>query len=57
MNEQIGNIPKMKKKLSKRGERIFELELEIIKLKAELEVEKRYTRCLERVLETKNKGE
>ena len=56
MDEQIECIKMFHKKLNKTGRRIFDLEIEIIKLRAELEVEKRYTQCLENVLKNK-KGE
>lgn len=56
MDEQIECIKMFHNKLNKTGKRIFELELEIIKLRAELEVEKRYTHCLEKAI-SKIKGE
>lgn len=51
MKEQIENIRMFNKKFTKAGKCIFNLELEVIKLRAELEVEKRYTSCLENALE------
>lgn len=50
MDRQTESIKMFNSRLSKAGKRIFDLELEIIKLRAELEVEKRYTQCLEKVL-------
>lgn len=51
MKGQTELISMFNKKLNKTGQRIFELEYELIKLKAELEVEKRYNICLEHALE------
>ena len=51
MDKQVEDVKLFSSKLSKAGKRIFDLELEILKLRAELEVEKRYTKCLEHALD------